>query len=37
MLGASLRPGRYQSIVPSTPTSATVCRSPITPCSAIGR
>ena len=27
----------YQSIVPSVPTSATVCRSPIRPCSAIGK
>jgi hypothetical protein len=28
---------QYQSIVPSVPTSATVCRSPINPCSATGR
>ena len=28
---------QYQSIVPSVPTSATVWRSPMTPCSAIGR
>jgi hypothetical protein len=28
---------QYQSIVPSVPTSATVCRSPIRPCSAMGR
>ena len=27
---------QYQSIVPSTATSATVWRSPMTPCSAIG-
>ena len=35
-LGESNRGEQYQSIVPSVPTSATVCRSPITPCSAIG-
>jgi hypothetical protein len=36
-LGESKRGQQYQSIVPSVPTSATVCRSPIRPCSAIGR
>src|SRR3954453_18812127 len=36
-LGGSKRSGQYQSIVPSVPTRATVCRSPMTPCSAIGR
>jgi hypothetical protein len=36
-LGESNRGQQYQSIVPSVPTSATVCRSPISPCSAIGR
>src|SRR5919204_4839812 len=36
-LGASKRSGQYQSIVPSVPTSAIVCRSPMMPCSAIGR
>jgi hypothetical protein len=36
-LGESNRGQQYQSIVPSVPTSATVCRSPIRPCSAIGR
>ncbi len=36
-LGASKRPGQYQSIVPSVPTSAAECRSPMMPCSAIGR
>ncbi len=37
MLGASKRSGQNQSIVPSLPTSATVCRSPITPWFSIGR
>ena len=37
MLGESKRGQQYQSIVPSVPTSATVWRSPIRPCSAIGR
>src|SRR2546421_10724541 len=36
-LGESNRGQQNQSIVPSVPTSATVCRSPITPWSAIGR
>src|SRR5919204_6860968 len=36
-LGASKRSGQYQSIAPSVPTSAIVCRSPMIPCSAIGR
>jgi hypothetical protein len=36
-LGESKRGQQYQSIVPSVPTSATVCRSPIRPCSAMGR
>jgi hypothetical protein len=36
-LGESNRGQQYQSIVPSVPTSATVCRSPIRPCSAMGR
>ena len=36
-LGESNRGQQYQSIVPSVPTSATVRRSPMTPCSAIGR
>ena len=36
-LGESKCGAQYQSIVPSVPTSATVCRSPITPCSAMGR
>ena len=36
-LGESKRGQQYQSIVPSVPTSATVRRSPMTPCSAIGR
>jgi hypothetical protein len=36
-LGASKRGQQYQSIVPSVRTSATVCRSPINPCSATGR
>ena len=36
-LGESKRGQQYQSMVPSVPTSATVCRSPIRPCSAIGR
>jgi hypothetical protein len=36
-LGESKRGQQYQSIVPSVPTSATVCRSPIRPCSATGR
>ena len=35
--GASTWRTQYQSIVPSVPTSAAVCRSPITPCSAMGR
>jgi hypothetical protein len=36
-LGESKRGQQYQSIVPSVPTSATVCRSPIRPCAAMGR
>src|SRR5919202_2012987 len=36
-LGASNRSGQYQSTVPSVPTSAIVCSSPMMPCSAIGR
>jgi hypothetical protein len=36
-LGESEREQQYQSIVPSVPTSATVCKSPIRPCSAMGR
>ena len=36
-LGESKLGQQYQSIVPSVPTSAAVCRSPIRPCSAIGR
>jgi hypothetical protein len=36
-LGESNRGRQSQSIVPVVVTSATVCRSPITPCSAIGR
>jgi hypothetical protein len=36
-LGESKRGQQYQSIVPSVPTRATVWRSPIRPCSAIGR
>jgi hypothetical protein len=35
--GESKRGQQYQSIVPSVPTSATVRRSPVKPCSAIGR
>jgi hypothetical protein len=35
-LGESKLGQQYQSIVPSTATSATVWRSPMTPCSAIG-
>ena len=35
-LGESKLGQQYQSMVPSTATSATVYRSPITPCSAIG-
>jgi hypothetical protein len=35
-LGESKRGQQYRSIVPSVPTSATVCRSPIRPCSAMG-
>src|SRR6266508_2974931 len=35
-LGESKRGQQYQSIVPSVPTSVTVCRSPIGPCSAMG-
>jgi len=35
--GESNRGLQYQSIVPSVPTSAAVCRSPISLCSAIGR
>ena len=35
-LGESKLGQQYQSIVPSTATNATVCRSPMTPCSAIG-
>ena len=31
------RAGQYQSIVPSTPTSAALCMSPTMPCSTIGR
>jgi hypothetical protein len=35
-LGESKRGQQYQSMVASVPTSATVRRSPITPCSAMG-
>jgi hypothetical protein len=35
--GESNRGQQYQAIVPSVPTSVTVCRSPIRPCSAMGR
>ena len=36
-LGESNHGQHNQSMVPLVPTSATVCRSPMTPCSAIGR
>jgi hypothetical protein len=36
-LGESNRSGQYQSIVPSVPTRAIVCRSPMMPCCSIGR
>ena len=36
-LGESNRGQQHQPMVPSVPTSATVWRLPITPCSAIGR
>src|SRR4051794_33307870 len=36
-LGESKRSGQYQSILPSAPTRGTGRRSPIPPCSAIGR
>src|SRR5438876_4827927 len=36
-LGESKRGQQYQSIVPSVPTSAIECRSPMIPCSAIGK
>jgi len=35
-LGASKRGQQYQSIVPPVVTRATLCRSPMSPCSAIG-
>ena len=36
-LGESKDGQQYQSIVPSVAVRATVCRSPMIPCSAIGR
>jgi hypothetical protein len=36
-LGPSKRAGQNQSIVPSLPTSAALCRSPMTPWFSIGR
>ena len=36
MLGESNRGAQNQSMVPSVDTSATVCKSPMSPCAAIG-